>query len=221
MFIEANGIRLFYEQQGSGRPILLVHGNSESHEKMQPLMAMLQGSYAVYAPDSRDHGQSDKVAELHYQDMADDMAALIQTLNLEKPVLIGSSDGGIIGLQLAISHPDLLGGLVSAGANTRPEELRWWFTTFAKLGYRATKDPKLRMMLEEPQLTPEMLGQIRTPTLVLAGERDILAEKYTRALAENIPGSTLHILRGEGHSSYIKHPERMEPVLLPFLASLP
>lgn len=220
MFIEANGIRLFYAQQGEGRPILLIHGNSESHEKMLPLMEMLKGRYAVYAPDSRDHGQSDKVQALHYEDMAEDMAAFIQALHLENPVVIGSSDGGIIGLLLAIRHPGLLGGLISAGANTRPEELRWWFTAFAKLGYRATKDPKLQMMLEEPQITPEMLRQITTPTLVLAGQRDILAEKYTRALAGSIPGSTLHILQGEGHGSYIKHPERMQAVLQPFLDSL-
>lgn len=220
MFIDANGIRLFYAQQGEGRPILLIHGNSESHEKMLPLTEMLQGRYTVYAPDSRDHGQSDKVQELHYADMAEDMAAFIQALRLEKPVVIGSSDGGIIGLLLAIRHPDLLGGLVSAGANTQPEELRWWFRAFARLGYLATKDPKLRMMREEPHITPEMLGHIKTPTLILAGQRDILAEKYTRALAGGIPGSTLHILQGESHSSYIQHPERMRTALLPFLDSL-
>lgn len=220
MFIEINGIRLFYVQEGQGRPILLIHGNSESHEKMLPLMEMLRGSYAVYAPDSRAHGQSGPVQELHYEDMAEDMAAFIQALHLEKPVVIGSSDGGIIGLLLAVRHPGLLGGLVAAGANTQPEEVRWWFTALVRLGHLATKDPKLRMMLKEPDITPEMLGQITTPTLVLAGQRDILAEKYTRAMAGHIPGSTLHILRGEGHSSYIQHPERMQAELLPFLASV-
>ena len=86
-----------------------------------------------------------------------------------------------------------------------------------KLVHRVTKDEKVAMMLQEPDITPQMLASIQTPTLVLAGQRDILSEKYTRDIANSIPGSELQILQGETHGSYIKHGERLLDAAGPFL----
>lgn len=221
MTIEVNGVQLYYEKTGSGPPVVLVHGNSEDHTTFQQLAQRLAPSYTVYAPDSRDHGQSTRVPTLAYEDMMEDMAAFITALGLQKPLLVGASDGAIIGLLLAIRHPGLLGGLVSCGANTQPEQLNGWFLALARLGFAATKDSKLQLMLTQPRISGEELGRIRTPTLVLAGSRDILAEKYTRQIAAAIPGSELRILKGKGHSNYISKQDTLYHLIVEFTARHP
>lgn len=221
MQIEANGITLFYEQVGSGPPFLLLHGNSEDHKSLMPLAARLQDRYTVYALDSRGHGRSTQVDTFHYADMAEDVAAFIRALGLEKPVILGASDGGIVGLELAYMQPDLPGALIACGANMRPDGLKRWFLWFVRTANRHMKDPKFDMMLQEPDMSAEELGRIRVPTLVLAGSRDIVPEAHTREMASLIPGAQCEILRGQTHSSYLRHPERVEKAITPFLNNLP
>lgn len=221
MFIDVNGITLYYETEGQGRPVVLLHGNSEDHTAMRGVSSLMKDRYAVYCLDSRGHGQSSPADRLSYGDMADDVARFIQALRLEQPILIGASDGAIIGLLLAIRYPDLAGGLIAAGANRHPKELRGWFRALLRLGALGKKpDPRLTLMREEPNLTGDMLAQIRIPVLVLAGQWDILAQKHTRGLAEAIPGAALRILPGETHSSYIKHAQRLLDASGDFLKSL-
>lgn len=217
MFINVNGIELFYEQRGSGRPFILLHGNSEDHSKFGNLIDMLAENYTVYAIDSRGHGQSSKVDTIGYDDMMQDVVAFIEKLHLEKPVLLGSSDGAIIGLLLASAYPDMLSALISCGANTNPSQLKKWFLAVAKFGYFSMKDPKMKMMYTEPNILGEDLAKIKVPTLVLAGSRDIIPERYTKEIAESIAGSECTILKGETHSSYIKHSEKVYEAIQPFL----
>lgn len=220
MTLTVNGVRLYYEKTGSGPAMVLLHGNGEDHHIFDGLVARLACAYTCYALDSRGHGRSGPAQALGYEAMAEDTAAFITALGLQKPVLVGFSDGGIIGLLVAISCPGLLGGLVCCGANTRPGQLRWWFRAMCRLGWRLTGDPKLKMMLTEPDITGEALGRIQAPTLVLAGSHDILPQRDTRAIAAAIPGSTLRILRGEGHASYIRHSERLLAAMGPFLTEI-
>lgn len=212
-----NGVPIYYEAVGQGPPVVLVHGNGEDHHIFDALAHSLQKRYTVYLPDSRDHGQSGRVEQLHYADMAADMAGLITRLGLQKPVFIGFSDGGIVGLLLAIHHPGLLEKLVVCGANTSPAQLKSWFRLLLRLELPLAKDSKVRLMLTEPDITPEQLAAIRTPTLVLAGRRDILPEKDTRAIAAAIPNAVLRILPGENHVSYLKDHRRLLAVAKPFL----
>lgn len=217
MLISVNGLELFYEKSGAGKPIILLHGNSEDHTKFDSLAEKLALKYTVYALDSRGHGQSSKADTISYKDMMEDVAAFINELGIEKPILLGSSDGAIIGLLLSSEYPDILSALISCGANTHPEQLRKWFIMLTKLGYFCTKDPKMKMMFSEPDISEDDLGRIKVPTLVIAGNRDILSEQYTREIAQNIPGSKCLILRGETHSSYIKHSGRLHAAIRPFL----
>lgn len=219
MTIDANGITIFYEQQGTGRPLLLLHGNSEDHRSHAALAARLSRSYTVYALDSRSHGKSTKTETLHYTDMVDDVAAFIRTLSLDRPILVGASDGGIVALMLAYLHPECAGPIVACGPNTHPKALKWWFTSVISLAYRATHDPKLAMMLQEPDIQPNDLRQIKAPCLLLAGSRDIMPAAHVLAMCEDIPNCTVHILRGESHSSYLsKHLAEGLSFIEPFLA---
>jgi len=98
MVLKIKDIELYYEQYGMGRPLILLHGNGEHHTIFQEAIAILAHHFTIYALDSRGHGNSSKVKTLHYEDMADDVYQFIDTLQLEKPILYGFSDGGIIAL---------------------------------------------------------------------------------------------------------------------------
>jgi len=165
MIISVNGIDLFYEQTGKGKPFLLLHGNSEDHRIFDGLTEKLAADYTVYAIDSRGHGQSSKVDQIGYNDMMKDVAAFITELKLEKPILLGASDGAIIGLLLAAEYPELLSALISCGANTHPGQLKKWFLALVKFGYLTTRDPKMKMMYTEPDISEDILGKIIIPTL--------------------------------------------------------
>ena len=86
-----------------------------------------------------------------------------------------------------------------------------------RLEYLRKRDKKIKLMLREPDISPESLGNIQIPVLVLAGEKDLIREEHTRLIAESIPHSTLQILPGESHGSYVVHSERLYPLLKEFL----
>ncbi len=217
MQITVNGVELFYEQSGAGRPVILLHGNSQDHHSLDRLRGLLASRFTVYAPDSRGHGQSGKVDAFHYGDMAEDVASFIRQLDIEKPILIGHSDGGNIGLLLACQYPDMLGALVACGANRFPAGSKKWFLTFISFANRHLQDPKFEMLLREPDIGPEDLRKIRVPTYILAGSRDLIYENHTREMAAMIPGATCVVLSGQTHTSYLRHPQRLLRVIDPLL----
>ena len=205
--IHCNGIDIHYQVSGSGPAVLLLHGNSADLHFFDPLAEKLQVDYTVYRMDSRCHGKSEKTREIDYDLMMADTAAFIEALSIQRPALIGSSDGGITGLLLCIAHPRLLSCHIPCGANTTVAGLKRWFYWMFKLGYLKTRSPLFQMVVEQPDIPPEELAKITTPTLVMAGSRDIMTNAHTRELAAAIPGAELCILQGQSHTSYLKHPE--------------
>ena len=213
MFLEADGINFYYEVTGSGPALILAHGNGEDHTVFDRLVPRLAEHFTVYAVDSPGHGKSRKPASYHYGGMANAFAALIEALGLERPAFCGFSDGGIIGLILAMERPNLLSKLTVCGANLTPGGLKAPWRLLYQAKHLFTRDPLHFLMLTEPQLTESDLKRIAVPTLVLAGERDVIKESETRTIAEAIPGAELQILPGETHDSYVVHSAK----LLPFL----
>lgn len=203
MLCNVNGINLYYEKNGAGKPLILLHGNGETHGIFHRAIPLLASQFTVYALDSRGHGQSQAVLEYHYRDMAEDVKCFIKVQKLESPILYGFSDGGIIGLLLASEDPKLLSQLIISGANTVPKGIRTGWLTLFLLINKLVKEPKMKMMLEEPNITAKMLEKIEVPTTVLAGSRDMVKRSHTEYIAGTIRNSTLHILQGEGHGSYI------------------
>lgn len=203
MIAHVNGIELYYEVHGDGRPMILVHGNGETHEIFDTIILPLAEHYTVYTLDLRGHGQSSPTAHYHYQDMADDIYAFIKELDIESPIFYGFSDGGIIGLLIASAHPQAFSRLIVSGSNTTPAGVKlYWRLFFCRL-YLKTKDDKICMMLREPHITSVQLSRITVPTLILAGEKDIVKHCHTKRLACAISTSTLTILPGEDHASYV------------------
>lgn len=217
MFIHVNHQILFYEKKGSGPPFILVHGNGESHEIFHLLSSQLQKDYTVYAIDSRGHGQSSKTESYHYMDMTHDIVAFIEALHLNHVFYFGFSDGGIIGLLLAIHYPSLLKCLMIAGPNTHPTALKPHFYFSIWLRQKIKPNPFLQLMLHEPHITAKNLRQITTPTLLLGGEKDIIRFADFKKIQSNIKNCTLKILKRETHESYIVNSPKLYPELNHFL----
>lgn len=214
MFVTVNGVKLYYEKSGQGRPLVMVHCNSMDHKIFKKAAKVLGDRFTVYCPDSRDHGKSEKVKTLHYDDMAEDMAQFITALGLEKPVFYGFSDGGIIGLLLAYRYPDMLSSLIVSGASLNPGSTKDLPMKFFKLWSHVDRSDKMQIMMREPDITDEILKGITVPTFVTAGERDVIKLSHTQHIAETISGASLRIFEKTGHTGYIMNSDKIARYIL-------
>lgn len=213
MKIKVNGIELYYEVIGSGKPLIMVHGNCENHTIFNEAAEVLKDYYTCYLVDTRSHGKSTKIKPLHYQDMAQDYIEFIKALDLKDVTFFGFSDGGILGLLIAM-QTDLIDTLIISGANTRPDTLTERHAKINRMIYNVTRSDKFRLMLTEPNITAEDLQKVRCKTYVMAGSRDAIRQEDTDFIAANIPDSVEMILEGESHTSYIVHNTKIADIIL-------
>lgn len=216
MYAEINGVRLYYEIIGSGRPLIMLHGNGEDHTIFEEAAQVLSSQFACYLIDSRDHGKSTEVKDLHYDDMAEDVTAFLEQKDLKDVILYGFSDGGIIGL-LTCMKTDRVSDLIISGANLTPDAVIGPVGLLINVMGRFAKDEKIRLMLREPNIDPEDLRAIKARTLVLAGAHDLVRQSETERIAAYIPNAELRILPSEGHGSYIVHTRKIADILLGWL----
>ena len=210
MRVTTNGVSIYYEVRGKKGPaLIMLHGNGEDHRIFDRAVDYLEQVFTVYLVDTRGHGESSPVREYHYQDMVDDLSEFIRKLKLERPAVCGFSDGAIVGLMFASQNPGVLSHLIACGANTRPETLGGFRMALDRMGDLSKKDPLLRLMLTEPNITAEDLGRIDVPTTVIAGSRDCVKRSDTEFIASSIPGAEIVIMKRADHCSYIVHSTRI------------
>ncbi len=217
MKINVNNININYEVCGEGKPIILLHGNSETHHIFDVLVEKLKENYKVYAIDSRCHGDSDNPQDISYDLMTRDVIEFIKKLKIEKPILYGFSDGGIIGILIAIRERELLSKLIISGANIYPSGMKKSMLYLSKIIYFFTRNKLFKMMIKEPNIKIEDLRKIKTPTVVLAGEKDVILSEHTKLIADNINGSTLEIIPNENHGSYIINSNKLYDIIKKYI----
>lgn len=217
MYIQLNSQIIRYEKTGEGTPVILIHGNKGDLHTFDGLAETMSKDHTVYAMDSRGHGESATPKEYHYADMANDVINLINALDIEKPYLVGFSDGGIIAILVAIKASSLLSGIVCCGANLTPAGIHHKDLRDMKKDYKKTNDPKTLLMITEPDISTAQLKTISVPAMIIAGEYDCIKEKETRKIAENIKNSKLEILPGENHFSYILGTDKLYKHISGFL----
>jgi pimeloyl-ACP methyl ester carboxylesterase len=123
-YAAVNGINLYYETHGNGRPMILLHGGLMSGESFAPLMPQLSKNHQVITVDLQGHGRTADIDRpIDVRLMADDIAALIDHLKLDKPDVVGYSLGGGVALLTAVKHPTKVRRLVAVSANTRPDAI--------------------------------------------------------------------------------------------------
>ena len=210
-------IRLHYEKQGSGPPLVLLHGNGEDGSYFARQMEDFSRDFTVYALDTRGHGQSPRgTAPFTISQFADDLLDFFDGEGLERPDLLGFSDGGNIALTFALRHGGRVGRLVLNGANLSPRGVKPSVQIPIVLGYRmASLFPGekarhnadlLRLMVKEPHIDPAELKQLAMPVLVIVGDRDMIRPDHSRLIAGSIPGAQFVELPGD-HFIASKSPE--------------
>lgn len=214
MYFKTSGAKLYYEQHGNGKPLILLHGNGENHEIFNKAIPILEKHFTVYAIDSRGHGKSSEVSELHYDDMAQDIYEFVCGLDIDAPIVYGFSDGGIVALLMAIQYPQLLAGIIASGVNAAPKGIKSLWLTLFKVYYFFTKSPMFRLMLSEPDITAEMLNKIQIPVSIIGGSRDMIKYQHMKWISENVADGRFTILNGETHSSYVIDNEKLANIII-------
>ena len=213
-FLELSEVKMHYEIYGeTGYPLILVHGNGGSLKSLREAATYLANDYRVYLIESRCHGESSDPGEISYDLMAKDIKEFCEKMKLEKPYLMGHSDGGINALTVAYTYPDLLGGFISCGANTTPDTFKPYFPFGVWVLNKFRPDKLNDMMLTLPQMNKELLGRITCPAYIVAGEYDIMWLSDSVFIHECIPHSEIAIIKGANHSSYISQDGKQAYVL--------
>ncbi len=212
--VQLENVNMHYVVYGDGeQPLILIHGNGGSAKSLAEAASYLANDYTVYVIESRCHGQSSDPGTINYDLMADDVAQFIGALNLERPYIMGHSDGGIVALTLAYRYPDMPGAIISCGANTEPSKMKPYFTIGVRINNIFHPDKLNDMMLEQPHITEEQLGRIKVPAYIVAGEHDIMWLSDTVFIHNSIEGSSIAIIKGAGHSTYMSHDGKQAYVL--------
>jgi pimeloyl-ACP methyl ester carboxylesterase len=234
---DVNGVSLYYETYGQGPPVLLVHGAAGFLETMHPFITALASTHTVIAVDSRAQGRStDSSAPLSYAQMGDDMIKLLDKLGIARTDIVGWSDGGIIGLDMAMKHPSHVRRLIAIGANydangVAPGALgpqaAAEIASQVKPFYDAiAPDPShfpvmvrkiMTMVRTEPHYRLSELARISAKTLIVAGEHDLILRRHTDMLARAIPGAKEIIVPGATHFGPLENPDAYDKIALDFL----
>ncbi len=222
-------IHLHYTRQGSGPPLLLLHGNGEDGGYFVRQTEYFSRHYTVYALDTRGHGRSPRGAgPFTMARFAQDLLDFMDEQKLERAHLLGFSDGGNIALTFALLHPERVDRLVLNGANLDPGGVKPVIQIPIVLGYRlaslfAGRSPEARLhaeilglMVNEPRIPPEALKELRLPVLVIAGTRDMIREAHTRMIAGALPDSRLVLIPGD-HFIAARNPEAFNQAVEVFL----
>jgi pimeloyl-ACP methyl ester carboxylesterase len=221
---------LYYETYGSGKPLLLLHGNSQSILAFKYQIDDLSKKYKVIAVDTRGQGKStdETTGPLSYDLFAEDMRQLLDSLHIAKTDVLGWSDGGNTGLTMAVKYPAYINKLAITGANLFPtndaiadtvwKQVRQGITDWSLQtdAHSKMEVRLLTMLLNEPHLAFDDIKKIQAPVLVMAGQHDLILEKHTRAIAAAIPNSKLVIFKGASHYVPVDVPRAFNAIVLKF-----
>jgi len=235
-----NGIKIWYATFGSGAPVILLHGGLANANYWGVQVRALEPHYRVIAMDSRGHGRSSRNAQPYgYDLMASDVLGLMDMLHIKKAAVIGWSDGAIIGLDLAIHHPERLTGVFAFAANSNPSGVKDVNKSpvFAAFIARAAKEyetlsptphdyqaflAQIEKMWATQPFFDAALSKIRVPVTIADSDHDeAIKRENTLFMADRIPGAELLILPGASHFGFLQDPEAFNFAIAHFLAKLP
>jgi pimeloyl-ACP methyl ester carboxylesterase len=245
-YADVGGIHTWYDEYGDGDPLVLLHGGMCTNETWAAQVPAFAERFRVLAPERRGHGHTADVdGPLHYDDMASDTIGFLEQVVGGPAHLVGWSDGGIIGLLVAMRRPDLVSKLVVIGANYdttglapgvdemfaamdpagedvamfrdayvahSPDGADHWPVFFAKF---------IEMAASEPHIPVAELAAIAAPTLVVAGDDDVVSLEHTVALYRAVPGAELAVIPGTSHAAMLEKPALCNQLVLDFLENEP
>ena len=227
-YAAVNGLRMYYEIHGSGRPLVLLHGGGSTIEtSFADALPAFARTRQVIAFEQQGHGHTGDVDRpFSFEQSADDTAALLRHLGIEQADLFGYSNGGSVAMQVAIRHPRLVRRLVVAAAMYKRDGLPpgfWDSMRHATLEsmpaelreayLKTAPDPKklqsfhdkcVQRMLDFKDWPPEVMRSIDAPTLVLVGDRDVVLPEHAVEMFHLLPHGQLAVLPGTDHMQLVK-----------------
>jgi pimeloyl-ACP methyl ester carboxylesterase len=236
--IEANGIKIHYAIYGKGSPVIFLHGGLANTDYWGNQVKAVAAHHTVFLMDSRGHGRSTRDSRPYgYDLMADDVVALMDALKIPKADIVGWSDGGILGLDLALRHKDRVGKVFAFAANTVTSgvvegvEKNPTFAAYIERAgheyaehsatpkeYDAFVDQISKMWADQPNWTDDQLKGIDTPVLVVDGDHDeAIKRAHTEYIAATIPRAGLLILPNASHFAFLQDPDQFNFAILHFL----
>lgn len=229
-----------FEWANNGQPVLLLHGGLSNTDSFADVMVEpLKDSFHLYAYDRTGHGRSaDQTGSFHFEFQCNEAIAFITEVIKEPVHLIGYSDGANIALMVAVARPDLVKSIVSIAANFNPvglvelpifdpavdqisEEERAEYAVMSP-DAPETLVLKIAKMHEiwkvEPDIKISDIAQIRVPTLIMAGDDDVVKHSHTIELYEALPLGQLAIVPATSHGLVKEKPEVVTAIIKSFLS---
>jgi pimeloyl-ACP methyl ester carboxylesterase len=245
-YVEIGALNTWYDEEGRGEPLVLLHGGMSTNATWAVQMPELSAHFRIIAPERRGHGHTpDLQGPLSYDVMSADTIGFVDAVVGHPAHLVGWSDGGIVGLLVAMARPDLVRKLVVIGTNFDTSGLTAdameAFATFSadsddlamlREAYQAASpdgpghwpvvvDKFKEMVSTQPAMTVEQVARITAATLVVVGDHDIVALDHTSTLFRAIPNSELAVVPGASHFLTTEKPDLVNHLLLDFLKNDP
>jgi len=233
-YSDVNGLKMYYEIYGEGRPLVLIHGGGSTIQTtFGRIIPMLAEHRQIIGVELQAHGRtSDRENEVTFEQDADDVATLLKNLNISRADFFGFSNGGTTALQIAIRHPELVDKIVAASAlckrngvssgfwdfmkqarlENMPEQLKEAYkkVTSNPRGLQVMHDKDAKRMLDFKDIPDEKIKSITVPVLILIGDKDVITPEHAIEMHRLIPNSELAIIPG-GHGEYIGEITTLRP----------
>ena len=240
-YAPVNGVKIWYAVFGQGEPLILLHGGLGNSDYWGNQVPELAKHYKVIVMDSRGHGRSTRNEEPYgYDLMASDVVGLLDYLKIDKAALVGWSDGAILGLAIAMHHPERLSKLFAFAANSDTDGvadvsasavfnayIERASAEYEKLSATPTEfgsfvDQISQMWATQPHWTADDLKTITVPTWIVDGDRDeAIKRENTEFMAANVPDAGLLILPNVSHFAFLQDPKQFTDAVLHFMEVTP
>jgi pimeloyl-ACP methyl ester carboxylesterase len=238
-YVEHEAARIWYAIYGAGSPVILLHGGlGHSGNWGYQVPALVKSGYRAVLIDSRGHGRSTRDARpFSYELMASDVLAVMEALQLEKPALVGWSDGACTALILAAKAPARVAGVFFFGCNMDPSgvkpleaspTLNRCFNRHGKDYAQLSATPEhfkafvrdvTLMQQTQPNYSAQDLAQIRVPVVIVQSEQDeFIKPEHAEYLAGAIPNAKLLVLKAVSHFAPLQRPEQFNAAMLAFVS---
>jgi pimeloyl-ACP methyl ester carboxylesterase len=242
-YVDAGGLRTYYEAVGDGEPLVLLHGWFCTVETFGGLTPLLAARYRVYLPERRGHGRTPDVAgPITYDLMAQDTIAFLEAVGLTSAHIVGWSDGALVGLLVALRRPDLVRRLIMIGQHINPDGLRPEVIATFEQETIPDLPPFLRELYAavspdgpahwdvvvaklwqlyrtEPNIPLGELANVAAPTLLVVAEHDFPTVEHAEAMQRALPDGRLEVVPGATHGLPMEQPELVGRLVLDFLSA--
>jgi pimeloyl-ACP methyl ester carboxylesterase len=241
-YVEAGGVHTYYEVNGEGEPLILLHGGMCTAETFDGQTPALAERYRVYVPERRGHGRTPDVdGPITYEIMAADTIAFMEAAGIESAHLVGFSDGALVALLVALQRPELVRRLVLIGQcvnleylspeveammegltiDVLPPMLRQLHAAASPDGpehFEVVAQKLAALWRAGPDIPFAQLERVTAPTLVLLGDQDMISPEHAAAMQRALPVAQLGIVPGSSHGLPMEKPELTNRLVLDFLA---